>query len=85
MNHSIPDRPWFKIAANLLEFQEEHYLVLVDYYSNWIEFDETKRQLKPLPCYSNSSHDGDFPMRLSLTAQRISTLRNSHNSVRGSR
>ena len=31
------------------------------------------------------SHDGDFPMRLSLFVERISTLRTSHNSVRGSR
>lgn len=42
--------------------------------------------VKPLPpCYSDSSHEGDFPMRLSLSVERISTLRTSHNSVRGSR
>ena len=36
MSHSIPDRPWSKIAADLFEFEGEHDLVLVDYYSNWI-------------------------------------------------
>ena len=87
MSHCIPDRPWSKIAADPFEFKGEHYLVLVDYYSDWIEFDEMRDQTatETIACYSNSSHDGDFPMRLSLTVERILTLRNSHNSVRGSR
>ena len=34
MSHSIPDRPWSKIAADPFEFKGEHYLVLADYYSN---------------------------------------------------
>ena len=44
MSHSIPDRPWSKIAADLFEFKGEHYLVLVDYYSDWIEFDKMRDQ-----------------------------------------
>ena len=43
--------------------------------SNLIRW-ETKLQLKPLPCYSNNCHIGDFLMRLSLTVERISILRN---------
>jgi len=43
MSHSIPDRPWSNFAADLFEFKGEHYLVLVDYYSDWIEFDKIKR------------------------------------------
>ena len=44
MSHSIPDRPWSKIAADPFEFKGEHYLVLVDYYSNWIKFDKMRDQ-----------------------------------------
>ena len=44
MSHSIPDRPWSKIAADPFEFKGEHYLVLADYYSNWIEFDKIRDQ-----------------------------------------
>ncbi|XP_068756228.1 uncharacterized protein [Montipora capricornis] len=44
MSHSIPDRPWSKIGADLFEFKQEHYLVLVDYYSDWIEFDKMRDQ-----------------------------------------
>ena len=44
MIHSIPDRPWSKTAADLFECKGEHYLVLVDYYSDWIEFDKTRDQ-----------------------------------------
>ena len=44
MNHSIPDRPWSKIAADHFEFKGEHYLILVGYYSDWIEFDKMRDQ-----------------------------------------
>ena len=44
MSHSIPDRPWSKIAADPFEFKGEHYLVLVDYYSDWIKFDKMRDQ-----------------------------------------
>ncbi|KAK2571051.1 Transposon Ty3-I Gag-Pol polyprotein [Acropora cervicornis] len=44
MSHCIPDRPWSKIAADPFEFKGEHYLVLVDYYSDWIEFDKMRDQ-----------------------------------------
>ena len=42
--YSIPNRPGSKITADLLEFKEEQYLVLVDYYSDWIEFDKMRHQ-----------------------------------------
>ena len=87
VSHSIPDRPWSKIAADPFEFKGEHYLVLADYYSDWIEFDKMRDQTatETTALLLNDSHDGDFLMRLSLTTERISIRRNSHNSVRGSR
>ena len=33
----IPDRPWSKIAADLFEYQNHHYLLVVDYFSKWPE------------------------------------------------
>ena len=34
MPHAVPDRPWAKVGADLFELQGQHYLLLVDYYSN---------------------------------------------------
>lgn len=34
---SLPERAWQRLGADLLEFQKCHYLLLVDYYSRWIE------------------------------------------------
>ena len=40
----IPNRPWSKVGSDIFELNKEHYLVLVDYYSDWIEFDFMKNQ-----------------------------------------
>lgn len=40
--HSIPERAWQKIASDILEFQGTSYLILIDYYSNWLEIKELK-------------------------------------------
>ena len=44
MSHFIPDRPWSKIAADLSEFKGENYLVLIEYYSDWIGLDKMRDQ-----------------------------------------
>ena len=43
-SHEIPNRPCSKVGSDIFEWRREHYLVLVDYYSNWIEFDLTRNQ-----------------------------------------
>jgi len=35
--HKIPDRPWSRLAADLFTLQSKDYIVLVDYYSDFIE------------------------------------------------
>uniref|UniRef100_A0A8C5MSV1 Integrase catalytic domain-containing protein n=1 Tax=Leptobrachium leishanense TaxID=445787 RepID=A0A8C5MSV1_9ANUR len=37
--HPIPDKPWSITAADVFEWEGKHYLVLVDSYSGWWEFD----------------------------------------------
>ena len=34
---SLPERAWERLGADLFEFQKSHYLLLVDYFSRWIE------------------------------------------------
>ena len=33
----MPDRPWQKVATDLFEFNKSHYVLVVDYYSRFIE------------------------------------------------
>ena len=35
--HDVPGRPWAKVGADLIELHGQHYLVLVDCYSNLFE------------------------------------------------
>lgn len=37
IGHDIPERPWQKVATDIFELDGEHYLFLIDYYSNFIE------------------------------------------------
>ena len=37
MPHDVPCRPWAKVGADLFELQGHHYLLLVDYFSNFFE------------------------------------------------
>ena len=37
--HPIPDRPWSKVGGDLFELNGQHYLILVDYFSNFIEIE----------------------------------------------
>ena len=38
--HEIPARPWSRVAADLFSLQSKNYIVLVDYYSDFIEVSE---------------------------------------------
>ena len=37
--YNIPDRPWSRVGADLFEISGVHYLVMVDYYSDFFELD----------------------------------------------
>lgn len=43
MPHPIPERPWERVGADLCEFDGDNYLVIVDYYSNFIEVDKVRQ------------------------------------------
>lgn len=42
--HDIPNYPFNKIACDVLEFKSKDYLVVVDFYSKWIELINLKRK-----------------------------------------
>jgi hypothetical protein len=37
LSHEIPSIPFYKVAVDIAEFNRLNYLVLIDYYSRWIE------------------------------------------------
>ena len=39
MCHEVPDRPWQKVGIDLFEYKNKHYLITVDYRSNFWEID----------------------------------------------
>ncbi len=38
--HAVPDRPFEKVGVDIMEFGNLNYLVVMDYYSKWIEVSE---------------------------------------------
>ena len=42
--HVIPHRAWSKVAADILEIGTNAYLVVVDYYSKWLELTQLKNK-----------------------------------------
>ena len=41
-NYEIPNHPWSKVGADFLSFKGKDYLVLIDYHSNYLEFEEVE-------------------------------------------
>ena len=41
--YEIPERPWSKVATDLFTFNGENFVVIVDFYSNFIEMEKINR------------------------------------------
>ncbi|XP_057671324.1 uncharacterized protein LOC130903079 [Diorhabda carinulata] len=42
--HEVPKYPFEIVGSDILEYASKYYLVVVDYYSNWIELKEIQRK-----------------------------------------
>ena len=40
ISHKIPDRPWQTVATDLFTWNNENYIIIVDYYSRYFELDK---------------------------------------------
>ena len=61
--HPVPDRPWQRVASDLFAFENQNYLVLLDYFSNFIELDyllDTSSQTEDAFCSSWSARLSSF-------------------------
>ena len=45
--HEIPERPWSRVATDLFSFNGDNFLVIVDYFSNYIEMEKLRSQMSP--------------------------------------
>ena len=54
--HKVPSRPWAKVGADIFELQGNSYLVLVDYYSGFIEVNQLRNinSCKHIPIQSSN-------------------------------
>jgi len=43
-SHHIPTKPWSKVGVDLFEYAREHYVVIVDYTSDYFEFVKIRSQ-----------------------------------------
>ncbi len=44
--HSVPERPWQKTGVDLFTFDQQEYLLLLDYYSKFIEVEWLKSDMR---------------------------------------
>lgn len=44
--HEVPQLPWSKVGTDLFELEGNHYLIMVDYYSNFIEVAPLQRDTR---------------------------------------
>lgn len=42
MNHDIPDSPFDKVGVDIAHYGGKEYLVMVDYFSKWVEVSKLK-------------------------------------------
>ena len=40
LSHPLPQRPWARVGADLFELNSHSFLILVDYYSGFIEVEQ---------------------------------------------
>lgn len=43
----VPDRPWSRLAVDMFTLQRKEYIVLVDYYSDFVEVQELSETTSP--------------------------------------
>lgn len=41
-NHEISNIPWYKVGADLFQYKTDNYLIIVDYYSKYVEIKNLK-------------------------------------------
>ena len=59
--HSVPKRPWAKVCADLFQLNTYTYLIIIDYYSGFLEFEQlqdTKSERIIVCCKSQFARHG---------------------------
>eukprot|EP00057_Strongylocentrotus_purpuratus_P004900 XP_003729725.1 PREDICTED: uncharacterized protein K02A2.6-like [Strongylocentrotus purpuratus] len=60
MSHPISDRPWSRIGIDLFHHDNENYLIMVCYYSNFFEIEKLQRTTAPAVIKRLKRHIGRY-------------------------
>ena len=44
LNHEIPEGPWIKVATDLFNLYNEKYVLVVDYFSSYVEIAKLRNE-----------------------------------------
>lgn len=83
--HTVPDLPWSIVTTDIFEWENHHYLVLMDSYSGWFEVDHLGNMSYLCIIYKLKRHFSvhGIPKRCVQTCVRGSETRSLMASARG--
>lgn len=81
INQEIPSRAWEKVGCDLFHFEDKHYLVCVDYYSDYFEVDRIfgKKGKEVISRIKSQFDRHGIPDQLKVTMDDLSVRENFSN------
>ena len=69
-SHELPDRPWSRVAADQFRLRGKEYIVLVDFYLDFMEVQNWRKTLSVLKLNSLRNNSADMAFQTTLFSLR---------------